>query len=117
MRGAPAALQGLVGAAYPLCRLPGLLGQLVPALSRHLSSAAAAAAGADDPFGAPPVAAPRRVVVTGLGLVTPLGVGVQAVWEAVLAGRTGVRALQEEDLPEASCWLLAARCLLLAARC
>lgn len=55
-----------------------------------------------DPFGAPPNTAPRRVVVTGLGLVTPLGVGVQAVWEAVLACKTGVRALTAEDLPQAS---------------
>ena len=53
-----------------------------------------------DVFGAPPVVAPRRVVVTGLGLVTPLGVGVQAVWEALLAGKTGIRALKAEDLPE-----------------
>jgi hypothetical protein len=53
-----------------------------------------------DLFGPPPAISPRRVVVTGLGLVTPLGVGVQAVWEAVLAGKTGVRALREDDLPQ-----------------
>jgi 3-oxoacyl-[acyl-carrier-protein] synthase II len=32
----------------------------------------------------------RRVVVTGLGLVSPVGVGVEATWEAVLAGRSGI---------------------------
>lgn len=52
-----------------------------------------------DPFGAPPTLPFRRVVVTGLGLVTPLGVGVQRVWERLLAGDTAVRALTEEDLP------------------
>lgn len=48
----------------------------------------------------PPLMA-RRVVVTGLGLVTPLGVGVQRVWERLLAGDVGVRALRPDDLPEA----------------
>lgn len=33
---------------------------------------------------------PRRVVVTGLGAVTPLGLGVKGTWESALAGRSGV---------------------------
>jgi 3-oxoacyl-[acyl-carrier-protein] synthase II len=32
----------------------------------------------------------RRVVVTGLGLVSPVGIGVDATWQAVLAGRSGI---------------------------
>jgi 3-oxoacyl-[acyl-carrier-protein] synthase II len=32
----------------------------------------------------------RKVVVTGLGLVTPLATGVEATWEALVAGRSGV---------------------------
>ncbi|GGK86737.1 beta-ketoacyl-[acyl-carrier-protein] synthase family protein [Mangrovihabitans endophyticus] len=36
------------------------------------------------------------VVVTGLGATTPLGGDVAATWEAMLAGRSGVRALTEE---------------------
>jgi len=35
----------------------------------------------------------RRVVVTGLGLVTPLGTGLQKNWEAVIAGRSGITAI------------------------
>jgi 3-oxoacyl-[acyl-carrier-protein] synthase II len=35
----------------------------------------------------------RRVVVTGLGLVTPLGTGVAKNWEAVTAGRSGIKPI------------------------
>ena len=35
----------------------------------------------------------RRVVITGLGAVTPSGIGVPALWEAVVAGRSGIRRL------------------------
>ncbi|KJZ35963.1 MULTISPECIES: beta-ketoacyl-ACP synthase II [Pseudomonas] len=44
----------------------------------------------------------RRVVVTGMGLVSPLGSGVETVWERLLAGRSGLRNLPDEvvaDLP------------------
>ncbi len=35
----------------------------------------------------------RKVVVTGLGLVTCLGTGVEKNWEAVVAGRSGIRSI------------------------
>jgi 3-oxoacyl-[acyl-carrier-protein] synthase II len=44
----------------------------------------------------------RRIVVTGLGLVSPLGSVVEAAWSRLLAGRSGLRLLPEEmvaDLP------------------
>ena len=39
----------------------------------------------------------RRVVVTGLGAVTPVGIGVGPTWEAVLAGRSGVGPITKFD--------------------
>ena len=35
----------------------------------------------------------RRVVITGLGIVSPLGTGVEKNWQAVLEGRSGIRKI------------------------
>ena len=39
----------------------------------------------------------RRVVVTGLGLVTPLGTSVEASWEGLVAGRSGAARISRFD--------------------
>lgn len=44
----------------------------------------------------------RRVVVTGVGAVTPLGIGVGPTWEGVLAGRSGVSLITKFDPAEFS---------------
>ncbi|MCL9658544.1 beta-ketoacyl-ACP synthase II [Pseudomonas protegens] len=44
----------------------------------------------------------KRIVVTGMGAITPLGCGVEQVWQRLLAGQSGIRQLPQEfiqDLP------------------
>ncbi|RMD62703.1 MAG: beta-ketoacyl-[acyl-carrier-protein] synthase II [Alphaproteobacteria bacterium] len=45
----------------------------------------------------------RRVVITGLGLVTPLGCGVPTVWARLLEGRSGLSAIQSFDVADLPC--------------
>jgi 3-oxoacyl-[acyl-carrier-protein] synthase II len=44
-----------------------------------------------------------RVVVTGMGVVAPIGIGIAPFWKSALEGRGGIRALRalEEFPPEA----------------
>src|SRR5436309_14619447 len=39
----------------------------------------------------------RRVVVTGIGVISPIGIGAKAFWENLLAGKSGVRRIQQFD--------------------
>jgi 3-oxoacyl-[acyl-carrier-protein] synthase II len=45
----------------------------------------------------------RRVVVTGLGAVTPLGSGVATFWQRLIAGQSGVRAITSFDASDLPC--------------
>ncbi len=42
----------------------------------------------------------RRVVVTGMGMVSPLGVGVKRNWDSITAGKSGIRKIDEFDLTD-----------------
>jgi len=45
----------------------------------------------------------RRVVVTGLGIVSPLGCGVKTTWERLLDGQSGLGAIQSFDVSDLPC--------------
>src|SRR5437762_2627854 len=49
----------------------------------------------------------RRVVVTGVGLVTAVGLGTEQSWQAVLAGQSGVDTITRFDLKDYSCTIAA----------
>src|SRR5919198_5110876 len=49
----------------------------------------------------------RRVVVTGVGLVTPLGGDVDSNWEALLAGRSGLAPVTRFDTSTLPCRIAA----------
>lgn len=45
----------------------------------------------------------RRVVVTGMGLVTPVGIGVQTTWDALLKGTSGISRISSFDASAYPC--------------
>lgn len=49
----------------------------------------------------------RRVVVTGMGAVTPIGIGMEEFWEGVREGRTGFAPISRFDAADYKCKLAA----------
>ena len=49
----------------------------------------------------------RRVVVTGMGAITPVGLGVEAFWDSIKAGKTGFGEITRFDASEYKCRLAA----------
>jgi 3-oxoacyl-[acyl-carrier-protein] synthase II len=45
----------------------------------------------------------RRVVITGLGLVTPLACGIEPTWQRLLAGYSGIRRIENFDVSDIPC--------------
>jgi 3-oxoacyl-[acyl-carrier-protein] synthase II len=46
------------------------------------------------------MASARRIVVTGMGVISPLGCGVETAWTLLIAGRSGLRRLPEAIVPD-----------------
>lgn len=45
----------------------------------------------------------RRVVITGIGLITPLGVGVKPSWEGIIKSRSGIKSITKFDTSNLAC--------------
>ena len=45
----------------------------------------------------------RRVVVTGMGMVTPLGADVEVTWQNILAGKSGAARIEKFDVSDLPC--------------
>ncbi len=45
----------------------------------------------------------RRVVITGIGLITPLGVGVNRSWEGIVKGRSGIKSITRFNTLNLAC--------------
>ena len=49
------------------------------------------------------MAAMRRVVVTGMGIACPFGLGVEYVWKRLIDGESGICAIQAFDVKDLPC--------------
>jgi 3-oxoacyl-[acyl-carrier-protein] synthase II len=45
----------------------------------------------------------RRVVVTGMGMLTPLGCGVETTWSRLIKGESGAKQIDTFDVSDVSC--------------
>lgn len=45
----------------------------------------------------------RRVVVTGLGIISPVGIGTEETWQNLLAGQSGLGPITQFDTQESAC--------------
>ena len=45
----------------------------------------------------------RRVVVTGMGMITPLGLDLESTWNAIIAGKSGVASIDHFDASDLTC--------------
>ena len=52
----------------------------------------------------------RRVVVTGIGMLSPLGIDVAQSWSGILAGKSGISSIEHFDV-EAFAMILSNTCL------
>ncbi|MET0408814.1 MAG: beta-ketoacyl synthase N-terminal-like domain-containing protein, partial [Hyphomicrobium sp.] len=44
-----------------------------------------------------------RIVVTGMGVVSPLGGNVETTWTRLIAGQSGIRRLDDAIVPDVDC--------------
>ncbi|MBP5485543.1 MAG: beta-ketoacyl-ACP synthase II [Alphaproteobacteria bacterium] len=45
----------------------------------------------------------KRVVITGMGIVSPVGCGIEYAWKNIIAGRSGIRKIDEFDASDLAC--------------
>ncbi len=45
----------------------------------------------------------RRVVITGMGIVSPVGCGIEHAWKNIVAGHSGVRKIEDFDASDLAC--------------